>query len=50
MSKPIFVSSAFQYNLNDHNQGLLTWSASRSCYEGDVVNTAMEEWYKANCA
>jgi len=46
---PIMVSSVFYSNLSDHNQGLLEWNSSRYCYHGNVINTAMEEWYAANC-
>ena len=49
MDRTLMVSSVFHHNLNDHNKGLLSWSSSRSCYEGNVINTAMNDWYKANC-
>lgn len=46
---PIMVSSVFHSNLNEHNQGLLKWNATRSCYHGYVIDIAMEEWYATNC-
>ena len=51
--KVIVVSSAIHTNLNDKNKGLLNSfydSADMSTYyEGDIINTQMEEWYKDNC-
>ena len=44
--KEIMVSSTFQDNLNDHNKDLLSWNSDRSCYNGYVVNTAMNNWLK----
>lgn len=48
-SGPLMVGSQFYGNLNDHNQGLLSWNSTHSCYSGNVVSTAMEDWYDANC-
>lgn len=47
--KEIMVSSDFRGNLNDHNQGLLTWNSNRGCYHGNVVNTEMNTWLEENC-
>lgn len=47
--KAIMASSVFQQNLNDHNRGLLSYNSARGCYHGDVINKAMEGWYKDNC-
>lgn len=44
----LMVSSVFQQNLNDKNQGLLHWNQTRKCYNGNVVNTAMDEWVTEN--
>lgn len=44
--KEIMVSSIFHHNLNDHNKKLLDWNSDRSCYNGYVVNTAMNDWLK----
>ena len=45
----LMVSSRVHGNLSDHNKGLLAWNTSRSCYHGTVINSKMNEWYKANC-
>ena len=45
--RPIFVSSAFQSNLNDHNRNLLTQEYIQGLaqlYGGDVVHTVMNDW------
>lgn len=49
--KPLIVSSIIQSNLNEHNQGLLssTYIDWKTYYEGDVINTAMEDWYTEHC-
>lgn len=46
---PFMVQNTFQANLNDHNKGLLRYNNFRDCYEGNVIWTEMDEWYKANC-
>ncbi|MFD8267339.1 hypothetical protein [Streptomyces althioticus] len=46
----IVTSSNFYGNLNEHNRGLLDYDYARKCYTGSVINTAMEEWFKENCA
>jgi class 3 adenylate cyclase len=46
--KPLMVSSVFQQNLNDHNQALLKWNTTRSCYHGNVVNLTMDAWLQEN--
>lgn len=51
--KPLVVSGCIYNNLNDHNKGLLSEFTDTSdwntYYEGNIVNTAMEDWYKENC-
>jgi class 3 adenylate cyclase len=47
--KALMVSGVFHQNLNDHNKGLLSRNYTHECWHGNVVNTAMEEWYDANC-
>lgn len=42
--KEIMVSSVFHDNLNKDNQNLLEWNSSRSCFNGYVVNVAMNDW------
>lgn len=44
---PIFVSSVFYGNLNDHNQKLLAYNQAHRCYSGDVILTSMREWMDA---
>ena len=51
--KPLVVSSCIYDNLNEHNQGLLTsfnstvdWTTK---YEGNIINTSMDEWYQEHC-
>ena len=43
-NKPIYVSSVFYSNLNDHNKGLLAYDSSTTSYYGNVVNTEMDEY------
>lgn len=48
----IIISSCIYSNLNEHNQGLFSKSNSyffSDEYEGNIINTAMEEWRKDNC-
>lgn len=49
--KSLMVSSCIYSNLNEHNQGLLssTTIGWDTYYQGNIINTAMEEWYKENC-
>lgn len=46
---PIMVSEVFYNNLNEHNQRLLQRNYQLNCYSGNVISTAMKEWYDANC-
>lgn len=46
---PLMAGSNFYGNLNDQNKGLLSWNSTHSCYSGNVVNAAMDEWLDANC-
>lgn len=50
-NEPIVVSSCIYSNLNDHNQKLLSSTTidSVTYYEGDIINTAMDEWYDEHC-
>ncbi len=45
---PLMVSSVIHHNLNDHNKSLLSYSTYRTCYHGNVVNVAMNDWLKNN--
>jgi class 3 adenylate cyclase len=47
--KEIMVSSVFRNNLNDHNKALLEWNQNRSCYNGNVISTEMNNWIDENC-
>lgn len=47
--REMMVSSSIYGNLNEHNQSLLTWHANRNCWHGNVINTTMNDWVKANC-
>jgi class 3 adenylate cyclase len=49
--KPIVISSVIHNNLNDHNKGLFSYfnNGSISGYEGDIIDTSMDDWYKENC-
>lgn len=47
----LMVSSCIYGNLNEHNQGLLSkttidWT---TYYQGEVINTSMNQWYNENC-
>nr|WP_207747694.1 adenylate/guanylate cyclase domain-containing protein [Clostridium butyricum] len=49
--KVIVISKTVYDNLNEHNQGLFNsyldgWTTR---YEGNIINTGMEEWYDKNC-
>lgn len=46
--KELMVSSTFFSNLNESNQKLLSWNATRNCYHGDIINLAMNDWLKEN--
>jgi class 3 adenylate cyclase len=43
------VSSSIYTNLKESNQKLLELNLIRNCYHGDVINAAMNNWYKTNC-
>lgn len=51
--KPLVVSSCIYSNLNENNQSLLTSFYSfndwTTMYEGDIVDTTMQEWYDEHC-
>jgi class 3 adenylate cyclase len=49
LDNEIMVSDMIYSNLNEHNQGLLSWNSTRSCYHGNVINTSMNEWIEENC-
>lgn len=47
----IIVTKQVYDNLNEHHQGLLSSYTDEQYtrYEGNIINTAMDEWYKQNC-
>lgn len=47
--REIMVSEVFFNNLSDENKKLLEKNIYRNCYHGNVVNSAMNDWYKQNC-
>lgn len=44
----IMVSSDFYSNLNEDNKKMLVTSSYSNCYEGNVVNVAMNKWVETN--
>jgi hypothetical protein len=46
---PIQMDEIFYQNMNDHNRSLMRRVGYLSRYEGNVVNTGMEDWYNENC-
>jgi class 3 adenylate cyclase len=45
-NKEMMVSDVFRSNLNEHNQELLEWNSAESCYHGNVISAAMNDWLK----
>lgn len=46
---PLQIDDDFRLNLNESNKAVTTVTSDRECYEADVVNTLMNDWYTANC-
>lgn len=44
--REIMLSEVIYTNLNEHNRSLLGWNATRQCYHGDVISSAMDKWLK----
>ena len=49
--KVLMVSTCIFNNLNEHNRSLLSsvyvdWT---QYYQGDIINTGMDEWYNEHC-
>lgn len=42
----LMVSQRVHGMLTEHQQGLLSWNHNRNCYNGNVINTLMDEWVK----
>jgi class 3 adenylate cyclase len=44
----IMVSKRIYEMLNEKNKGFMQYNVLRDCYQGNVVNSAMNEWVKKN--
>lgn len=49
--KVLMVSACIYNNLNEHNRGLLqrVYVDYSQYYQGDIVDTEMDNWYKVHC-
>ena len=47
-SEQILISSTIYNNLNGHNKSLCNYYSSE-CYEANVVDTSMNDWWDENC-
>jgi class 3 adenylate cyclase len=45
--RALMLSEVFRNNLNATNQAMLRWNTTRKCYDGNIVNTEMNDWLKA---
>jgi len=45
----ILIDGDVQCNLTEHQKSLLSYNYTEQCYEGNIIDCAMEEWYKQNC-
>lgn len=45
----ILVDGDAQCNLTDDDKKLLSYNYNEQCYEGNIINCAMEEWHNENC-
>lgn len=43
------VSSVVYSNLTEHQQGLVSWNQTNSCYQGNIINKSMDKWKEENC-
>ena len=48
-NKCILIDGEVQCNLTEHQKSLLKYNYAEQCYEGDIIDCTMEEWYKENC-
>ena len=46
---PFMADGAIHTNLTEQGQSLLTLSADGKRYQGNFINTEMNDWYIANC-
>ncbi|WP_306641046.1 adenylate/guanylate cyclase domain-containing protein [Sanyastnella coralliicola] len=47
--KEMMVSDVFYQNLSDNHKKLLSWNSRRSCWNGNVVDSVMNDWNNENC-
>ena len=49
--EPIMISNSMYLNLKEDNQNLLNyvWIDYAQYYQGNIVNTYMNEWYEKHC-
>ncbi len=47
---PMMIDDTFAGNLNEENAEMIAKDRGRGCYTANVVNTAMNDWYEANCS
>ena len=49
--KVIVISDVVYNNLNEHKQGLFSSYSDGwvTRYEGDIINTSMNDWYNEHC-
>lgn len=43
------ISSVFYNNLNEHNKKLMSYSNTRGCYHGNIIDVNMNDWNNENC-
>lgn len=48
-SPPVYLGNSFVFNLNAENKKFVTLNRADDCYTANVINTAMDEWYRENC-
>lgn len=46
---PMMIDNVFANNLDAHRTSLITKDRQRGCYTANAINTAMNDWYNANC-
>lgn len=49
-SPPIYLESVFAYNLSKENKQFVYKETANDCYTADVINTAMDQWFRDNCS
>jgi hypothetical protein len=46
----IYLGNDFVSNLNEENSKFISKDQANNCYTANVINTAMDEWFRTNCA